>query len=113
MSLDCISCQVKRTSRLKSTGSFKARTLATLSPTARISAVGKLKPNLSKRIGLIATLTVDGDFQAKSNMSFGLDLNIIDSLSLILLKSNIELRIFEPNKLISKKSSLLSKAEST
>ena len=72
MSLDCISCQVKRTSRLKSTGSFKARTLATLSPTARLSSVGKLKPNLSKRIGLIATLTVDGDFQAKSNMSFGL-----------------------------------------
>jgi hypothetical protein len=72
MSLDCISCQIKRTSRLKSSSSFKAKTLATLSPTARISAVGKLKPNLSKRIGLTATLTVDGDFQAKSNMSFGL-----------------------------------------
>ena len=72
MSLDCISCQVKRTSRLKSTGSFKAKTLATLSPVARLSGIGKLKTGLTKRIGVTATLTVDSNFQAKSNMSFGL-----------------------------------------
>lgn len=72
MSLDCISCQVKRTSRLKSTGSLKAKTLATLSPVARLSGIGKLKTGLTKRIGVTATLTVDSNFQAKSNMSFGL-----------------------------------------
>ena len=72
MSLDCISCQVKRTSRLKSTGSFKAATLATLSPIARLSSIGKFKAGLTKKIGVTATLTVDSSFEAKSNMSFGL-----------------------------------------
>jgi len=72
MSLDCISCNIKRNSRLKGVGSLKASTLAVLSPVARLSGVGKLKPGLTKRVGFTATLTVDSDFQAKSNMSFGL-----------------------------------------
>jgi hypothetical protein len=72
MSLDCISFQIKKTSRLKSTGSFKAATLATLSPIARLSGVGKFKAGLTKRIGFTATMTVDSSFEAKTNMSFGL-----------------------------------------
>jgi hypothetical protein len=72
MSLDCISCQIKRSSRIKGSSSLKVATLATFTPSVRLRGVGKLKTGLSKKTGLTATLSVDSNIKAHENMSFGL-----------------------------------------
>jgi hypothetical protein len=73
MLTDCLPCQLKRTSRIKSTSSLKVSSISDLSPKARLSGIGGLKLDISKKIGFTARLTVDSDFKAKENMTFGLN----------------------------------------
>lgn len=72
MSTDCISCNIRRSSRFNSSNSAKVKSLVDHSLNTRLINIGTLKPDLAKRIGVRGVLTVESNFKSKDQMSFGL-----------------------------------------